>query len=215
MKNTQLVQPHIDLSEEEPDLASPHYDAEIFPDTGEAAVSPAEPDWSAPGLAETISQARLSTGLLSSVTGAFGVPGQLIDLPSFYSGALLHIARIARFYGFDPTHPGERQFALQILAIGHLPTREGRLKELTKVYVPGKKTLYASELAALITSRASVLSIYKFAARALSGRFRALIPGIGAATNTAANLKTMEAVLETAVTAYHRRMLLRDSLAQD
>ena len=73
----------------------------------------------------------------------------------------------------------------------------------------------AGELAALITSRASVLSIYKFAAKALSGRFRSLLPGIGAATNVAANLKTMEAILETAVTAYHRRMLLRDSLAQD
>ena len=215
MKNTQLFQPHIDLNEESPDLASPHYDAEIFPDTGEAVFQSAEPDWSAPGLAETISQARLSTGLLSSVTGAFGLPGQLIDLPGFYSSALLHVARIARFYGFDPTHPGESRFALQLLAIGHLPTQESRLKELTKIYVPGKKTLYAGELAALITSRASVLSIYKFAAKALSGRFRSLLPGIGAATNVAANLKTMEAILETAVTAYHRRMMLRDSLAQD
>lgn len=214
MKNTQLFQPHIDLNQETPDLASPHYEAEIFPDSGETMVRSAEPDWSAPGLAETVSQARLSTGLLSGLTGAFGLVGQLVDLPSFYSSALLHVARIARFYGFDPTHSGESQFILQILAIGHLPTRDSRLKELTKIYVPGKKTLYAGELAALITSRASVVSIYKFAAKTLSGKLRAALPGIGAAANMAANLNTMEAILETAVTAYHRRMLLRDSLAQ-
>ena len=214
MKNTQLVQPHLDLNETVPNVATPDYDPEIFPESEGVKVESGEPDWSAPGLAETISQARISTGLLSGVTGSFGMAGQLVDLPGFYGNALLHIGRIARFYGFDPTHPGERQFVLQVLAIGHLPTREGRLKELAKIYVPGKKTLYASELAALVTSRGSVISLYKFASKALAGRFKALLPGIGAATNLAANLRTMEAILETAVTAYHRRMLLRDSLSK-
>jgi len=119
---------------------------------------------------------------------------------------------VAKVYGFDPTHSGERRFLLQILAIGHLPTHDGRMKELAKMYVPGKKTLYAGELAAMMTSRGSVMSLYKLASRALSGKFRHLLPVVGAVTNTAANLRTMEAILETAVTAYHRRMQLRDSL---
>jgi hypothetical protein len=124
---------------------------------------------------------------------------------------LFQISRVAQFYGFDPTQSEERKFILQLLAIAHLPTHDARAKELTKIYTPGEKTLYAKELAGLLASRGSIVSLYKFASKALAGRFRSLLPVVGAVTNMGANLRTMEAILDTATTAYHRRMLLRDN----
>lgn len=206
MKNTDLVSPHIDLSVEQPDLENPSYDPEVFPDARLPLPQEQAEDRE---LTKIISQSRATTGFLSTLTGAYGLLGQLIDIPGFYATALMNIGRIAQHHGFDPTGPQERRFALQVLMIGHLPTEESRHKELAKIYAPKSKQLYAKELAALVASKGSTLSLYKLAARTLSSRFRFLVPVVGAATNLAANMRFMEAILDTAVTAYERRRELK------
>lgn len=166
-----------------------------------------------PKLSAIINQSRIATGLFSGATGAMGMIGQAIDIPGFYAAALLNVGRIAKFYGFDPTAEEERNFIVQLLLIGHLPTEEGRIKELTKIHLEPSTRLYAQELGAIVASKGSTLSVYKLASKAFATRFKFMLPVVGAAANLAANVRFMEAILATAIRGYSRRAELKKSVA--
>lgn len=165
-----------------------------------------------PQITAVIKQTRLATGLLSTITGAMGLGGLLVDLPGFYTTAVINVARIAKFHGYDPTQPEERDFIFQILLIGHLPTEESRLKELAMIHSENPTRLYAKEFGSVIAARGSTLSAYRLASKMFTKRFRFLVPVIGSVTNVASNLRFMESIMDTAIRGYSRRASLRTSV---
>jgi EcsC family protein len=201
------------LSNEKNDL---HGKSEIFPESPDLVKTSQPvptPDFTDPNLTRVIKQSRIVTSLVSGITGTMGLLGQAADVPGFYGTALYSIARIAKHYGYNPTDAEERDFMLQVLLIGHLPTEASRIQELAKVHLDSPTRLYATELGAIVASRGSVFSVFKLTSKIFATRFKFMVPVIGAAANTAANMRFMESILDTAIRGYSRRSNLAKSVA--
>ena len=205
MKNLQEVEISLDATEAENSENINTPNPEIFPDTKEKETTVRPSNGEASLVEVTLNRTRLTTAAASGITGSFGLLGQAIDLPLFYANAALQVARLARIYGFDPSQAEEKDFIKKLIIAGHLPTEDARNKELAEIHSSTHVNTYAAEIGSLLASRGSTISIYKLASKAFASRFRYLLPVVGAAANVAANLRLMEAIMDTAMKGYSRR----------
>lgn len=216
MKNLEQVEISLDAQSREAEQVAEHpTDPEIYPDTNEQVDRQAaayKVDLGHPELSALVKQARASTAALSGATGAFGLGGQVLDIPSFYANAWLQLSRIAKQYGFNPKRDDEARFMKKLLLIAHLPTAEAREKQLLEIHESDQPKTFASELGYIMASRASTISIYKLAAKAFAKRLKFMLPVVGAAANMASNLRLMECIIDTAIRGFARRASLAETL---
>ena len=216
MKNLEEVEISLDATSREAEQVAEHpTDPELYPDAKEEIDRHAanmKVDLGNPELSALVKQARASTMALSGATGAFGLTGQVFDIPAFYANALLHLSRIAKQYGFDPKEEQEAKFMKKLLLIAHLPTADAREQQLLEIHESSQPQTFATELGYVMASRASTISIYKLASRAFATRLKFMLPVIGAAANMAANMRLMESIIDTAIRGYARRAALSETL---
>lgn len=158
-------------------------------------------------------QAKRYTGLFSALTGALGLPGQLVDLPGFYLNAVHQLVKIAAIHGYDIRDRKEQRFLLKILAIAHMPLEEDRKKALAEIHLPLRERFMAEEIGGVVMARGATLSVYKMAARVFKNKLRFAVPLVGAASNAASNLALINTILSTAIRGYRRRLELEKSVA--
>ena len=149
----------------------------------------------------------------SMVTGVFGVPGQLVDIPIFYIQAFKNIGEVALLFGFDPREEDEQHFMLGVLRVAHTvgaQRRKAGVELLLHRRRPRERDLLAGALLAA-SSRLGVQGLKRF----LSGGLRALNPLVGGVLNAHSNAVLMEAIVKTAHIAYIERLSLQAPHPQD
>lgn len=146
----------------------------------------------------------------SMVTGVFGIPGQLVDVPIFYIQAFKNIGEAALLFGFDPRELDEQRFMLGILRIAHLPGIQRRKNAIQTLLHRERQRerdlLVGAALAA--GSRVSLQGMKRF----FTGGLRVLNPLVGGILNAQSNARLMETVVKTAHLAYIERITPRPHL---
>lgn len=150
-----------------------------------------------------LSHATTRARTFSALTGVWGLPGQLLDLPLFYIQAFKNAAEVALLYGFDPRTAEEQALLLGLVRIGHLPTFELRKRavdELLRRPVQAERDLFWSFLAALPARYCSARS-GAFLPRSL----HRIAPFFGGYLNAVNSRALMESILDSAQMAYRIR----------
>lgn len=151
-------------------------------------------------LAHATSRART----FSAITGVWGLPGQMVDLPLFYIQAFKNAAEVALLYGFDPREPEEQALLLGLVRIGHLPSfsmRKLAVERLLAYPVHRERELLLSSVMAL-PARVCVSK----AAGLLPRRLRFLGPVLGGVLNALNSRHLMETILDSAQMAYRLKL---------
>lgn len=140
----------------------------------------------------------------SMVTGVFGIPGQLVDVPIFYIQAFKNIGEAALLFGFDPREPDEQRYMLGVLRIAHLPGARRR-KDALKVLLHRERQRERDLLASAALAAGSRVSLQGMK-RLLTGGLRVLNPLVGGILNAQNNARLMETIVKTAHMAYIERV---------
>lgn len=150
-----------------------------------------------------LSHATTRARTFSAITGVWGLPGQLLDLPLFYIQAFKNAAEVALLYGFDPRTPEEQAVLLGLVRIGHLPTFELRKRavdQLLRRPIQAERDLFWSLLAALPARYCAARS-----AALLPRALHRLAPLFGGYLNAVNSRMLMESILDSAQMAYRIR----------
>ena len=146
-----------------------------------------------------------------AATGALGLPGLLVDVPTLLVLCLRAIGEHAAYCGFDVSDADEQLFAVQVLAYASCPD-SARGPLLAQVDALGrdivkKKTVkkaHSKLLVKLIRPLAK-----KAGARLTKAKLAQVIPAVGAAAGAAINAWYMGLVCDAAYHLYRRRFLAR------
>lgn len=163
-------------------------------------------------------EVRQKTVVGSAVTGSMGFIGQFADLPAFYLYAIRTMGEVAMSYGFDPRHEREQLYILELLRIGHVPSRRKRLvqlDELTQRELEQDRT-YVEEASVAISGRGLSVASKQIAALLAGRKMGAMIPLVGALVNAGLNWHLMGNVLDTTNRGYRSKATLyRNKITSD
>lgn len=165
--------------------------------------------WSRLGRAKS---ASLVTG---GVTGAAGLVGMGVDLPTLYFRLCKVISEIAMCYGFDPRMEKEWPYMLKILDMGHYADirerREGMvvLESLDDMI---EKNLPLEDLERVVLTKGVQIFSKRLAAKLFQRKAAQSISFVGAFVGGLANRQMTNDVGLSAYYAYRRRYLKRVGL---
>ncbi len=169
-------------------------------------------------VAQIRNEVRQKTVMGSAVTGSMGFIGQFADLPAFYLYAIRTMGEVAMSYGFDPRLEREQLYILELLRIGHVPSRRKRLiqlDELTQKELEQQRNL-VEEASLAISGRGLSVASKQIAALLAKRKMGAMIPLVGALVNAGLNWHLMGNILDTTNRGYRSKATLyRNRVASD
>lgn len=150
-----------------------------------------------------LSHATSRARTFSAVTGVWGLPGQLLDVPLFYVQAFKNAAEVALLYGFDPRTPEQRTLLLSLVRIGHLPSFELRKRAIENLFRHPNQQEH-SVVGSVLMAFPVRLCVSR-SAKLLPQSLKIFAPLLGGVINALNSRALMESILDSAQMVYRRK----------
>ncbi len=135
--------------------------------------------------------------------------GQFADLPAFYLYAMRTIGDVALSYGFDPRLEREQLFILEVLRIGHVPGRRGRLiqlDELSQQHLDRDHNL-VPEASYALSGRGLSVASKQIASLLVTRKMGAMVPIVGALVTAGLNWHLMGNIRDSTNRGYKSKAI--------
>lgn len=144
-------------------------------------------------------------------TGALGLAGVLVDLPTIVALSLRAIAEYGTYYGFDVTRPTERPFAMLVLSAAS-SSGQSRAKIFARLeeYIA---YLHSDTVDKRVEAAIAEELAEQLAVRLVRGKLAQSLPLVSALFGGAYNENYVHHVCETAQHAFRERWLVRRHLS--
>lgn len=145
-------------------------------------------------------------------TGAVGLPGIIVDIPSLILINFRAIGEYATYYGFDIELPEEKIFILNILSLAFAPTDQAKhvaMAQLAKIATQVAKKTSWRELEKLVLVNMIKRMAEALGIRLTKAKLAQAVPIFGAFVGAGFNAYYTEKVCDAAYFLYKERFLAR------
>ncbi|MDK1685014.1 EcsC family protein [Acinetobacter terrestris] len=145
-------------------------------------------------------------------TGAVGLPGIIVDIPSLILINFRAIGEYATYYGFDIELPEEKIFILNILSLASAPTDQAKhvaMAQLAKIATQVAKKTSWRELEKLVLVNMIKRMAEALGIRLTKAKLAQAVPIFGAFVGAGFNAYYTEKVCDAAYFLYKERFLAR------
>lgn len=145
-------------------------------------------------------------------TGAVGLPGIIVDIPSLILINFRAIGEYATYYGFDIELPEEKIFILNILSLASAPTDQAKhvaMAQLAKIATQVAKKKSWEELEKLVLVNMIKKMAEALGIRLTEAKLAQAVPVFGAFIGAGFNAYYTEKVCDAAYFLYKERFLAR------